>query len=220
MSTFRSLTTDGRRLSRRAAIALAGLALSLALIVGSSPAHAASRPAVAPSQNTKAPPVLSARTREALASQLDRRLSKLGKGPTVRQLEALGLRPDPKQLAARFNKLAHSTRARAADIGSTYWFTYQYYGHVWADVYYTGPTGNGTYTVYSNYKICPLIGPIPVPVSVFGAPTAELDGCMHLNVYTYILNIAIDGRYYYLGLSSFNPDSAGMPEYGFGPFSG
>jgi hypothetical protein len=41
MNTFRSNTTYARPLSRRASLALGGLALSLALLVGSSSAHAA-----------------------------------------------------------------------------------------------------------------------------------------------------------------------------------
>jgi Ricin-type beta-trefoil lectin domain-like len=90
MPTLRSLTTCARPLRRLAALALAGLALSLALIVGSSPAHAAKRPAAAPSQTTKAPPGLSPHTRE-MVSRLDRSLAKLGKRPTLRQLKALGL---------------------------------------------------------------------------------------------------------------------------------
>lgn len=215
MPTLRSLTTDARPVSRRVALALAGLALSLVLIVGSSPAHAAGRPAAAPSRTTKAPPIISLHTTEALASRLDRSLSKLGKRATLQQLKALGLRPDPKQLAARFNKLAHSTRARPATVGSTYWFTYQYYGHFWADVYYTGPEvdggGHTFYQVYSNYKICDWQG----------------ENCIDLNVYTQIQNIDYDGTYYYLSPVSqgnvegtITPDSAGMPEYGFGPTQG
>jgi hypothetical protein len=211
MPTFRSLATSARPLSRRAALVLAGLALSLALIVGSSPAHAAGRPAAAPLQTTKAPPVISSAQTRALASKLDRSLSKLGKHPTVGQLKALGLRPDPKQMAADFNKLAHSTRARAATEGSTYWLTYQYYGHFWADVYYSGPyvaitDGTTFYVVYSNYKICDWQG----------------NNCNDLNVYTFVGNYDIDGHYYFdAGLASgFTLDSAGMPEYGYGPYTG
>jgi hypothetical protein len=159
MHTFRSLTTGGHALSRLAALAVAGLALSLALIVGSSPAHAAREPAAAPSRTTKAPPVISPHTTEALLSQLDSSLSKLGKRPTVQQLKALGLRPVPKRLAARFNKLAHSTRARAATAGSTFWFTQEYYGSIWVDEYYSGPYSSGPglevyYDVYNNFKVC------------------------------------------------------------------
>ena len=58
---------------------------------------------------------------------------------SARELQAIGLKPVPKQLAARFNKLAKSNRTRAATVGETYWFTYEYYGQVWADVYYSGP---------------------------------------------------------------------------------
>jgi hypothetical protein len=86
MFTLRSLTTCARPLNRLSALALGGLALSLVLIVGSSPAHAARRPGAAPSQTTKAPPVVPAQTRNALLSQLDRSLSKLGRRPTLQQL--------------------------------------------------------------------------------------------------------------------------------------
>jgi len=62
MLTLRSSTTGARPLKRLAALALAGLAPSLALVVGSSPAHAASRPLAARSQTTTAADALSSFT--------------------------------------------------------------------------------------------------------------------------------------------------------------
>ncbi len=124
-------------------------------------------------------------------------------------LKALGLKLVPKQLAARFKKLATGTRARAATTGSTYWFTYQYYGQVWADLYYDGPfvnpNGDTQYYLDSNYKICDPQG----------------NNCIAANVYTLNDNIEINGTYYYSdAVSGSTPDSAGFPVYGFGPYSG
>ena len=210
MPTLRSLTTCARPLNRRAALALAGLALSLALIVGSSPAHAARRPAAAPSQTTKAPPVISSRTREALASRLDRSLSKLGKRPTVRQLKALGLRPVPKQLAARFNKLAKSTRARTADVGSTYWFRQQYYGNIWVDEYFSGPYSNGpgteiNYFIYNNFQVCNQNGGACIDANAYTT-----------NFYAYLPSV---GGWYWINTNGNALDSE--PPFGNeGPFAG
>ena len=178
---------------------------SLSLTIG--PAAAAQ---ATPGRTTNPPPVpASVRNAEsALTSKLAKLHVKRHTRLTARQLKALGLRPDPKPLAARFKGLANSTRAKAAGVGSTYWFTYQYYGSVWADVYYDGPQFNATsayYVVYSNYKICDAYG----------------SDCIATNVYTDIFNIEIDGTYYYETPSdASSPDSAGFPVYGFGPFSG
>jgi hypothetical protein len=167
-----------------------------------------------PGRTTKAPPPVPARVRNAELSALMSKLAKLhlkrGARPSARELKALGLRPDPKQLAARFKRLTKSTRARAATAGSTYWFTYQYYGHFWADVYYRGPLLDLTagviyYEVLSNYKIC----------------DGEGGDCTDLNVYTMVLNLDLDGTYVYsTPYGGESPDSAGLPEYGMGPFVG
>ena len=171
MSTLRSLTTCARPVNRLLALALSGLALSFALIVGSSPAYAARRPGAAPSQTTKAPPVIPAQTRNALLSQLARSLSKLGRGPTLQQLKALGLRPASRQQVARFKQLQSRHLARAATAGATYWYTWQYSGNIWVDDYYSGPyfTDGATdlvdgsfyseyYIVYDNFKTCTSSG--------------------------------------------------------------
>jgi hypothetical protein len=187
------------------ALTLASLSLTVGLAVAA-PAH--------PGRTTNAPPpVLAARIRNAELSALRRQLAKLhlkrGARPSARELKALGLRPVPKPLAARLNKLAKSTSARVADVGSTYWFRYQYYGHFWADVYYDGPypTGYGQiyYDVFSNYQIWDYQG----------------TNCINLNVWTEVSNIQEppDGTWYYNtpdgpdGLG----DSAGLPEYGWVP---
>ena len=176
MPTLRSLTTCARPLNRRAALALAGLALSLALIVGSSPAHAARRPAAAPSQTTKAPPVLSPHTREALVSKFDRSLSKLGKRPTLQQLRAVGLRPASAQHVAQFKGLQSHHLARAATAGATYASTWQYYGNTWVDEYYDGPYSAGPYPGVTNYYI--------VYFNFKTCTPAGID-CFDANAYTY-----------------------------------
>lgn len=168
-----------------------------------------------PGRTTNAPPSTPATATNAELSALTSKLAKLhlkrGARPSANELKALGLTRVPKPLAARFQQLTNSNRARAATVGSHYWFTYQYYGHFWADVYYDGPTvdlqaGVIYYEVYNNYKICDFQG----------------ENCRDLNVYTQVINLDIGGTYYYYnpvaGLS--NPDSAGIPEYGLGPFGG
>jgi hypothetical protein len=165
-----------------------------------------------PGRTTNAPPPVSARVRNAELSALTSKLATLhlkrGTRPNARELKALGLKPVPKPLAARLKELANSTRAKAAGVGSTYWFTYQYYGAIWADVYYDGPQFDATstyYVVYSNYKICDPTG----------------GNCMATNVYTEVFNIDIDGTYYYeTPTTDQYPDSAGFPIYGYGPFPG
>jgi hypothetical protein len=162
-----------------------------------------------PGRTTNAPPPVPARVRNAEQSALTSKLATLhlkrGLRPSARELKALGLKPVPKPLAARLKQLTKSNRARAATVGSTYWFTYQYYGHFWADVYYDGPYfnsgGNMYYLVYSNYKICDSAG---------GA-------CTDLNVYTYVENVNIYGTWYFHGPTP-QPDSAGLPVYGTRPF--
>jgi hypothetical protein len=190
-------------LKRIIALTLAGLSLTIGLATA---AHAT------PGRTTNRSPPVPASVRNA-ESALTSELAKLHVKPhtrlTPRQLKGLGLKPDPSWLAARFKQLAHSTRARAADAGATYWFTYQYDGHFWADVYYTGPYRNSkgytNYTVYSNYKICDWQG----------------YNCIDLNVYTSTINISQDGtNYYYQGPGGYMSDPWGMPEYGYGPFTG
>jgi hypothetical protein len=166
-----------------------------------------------PERTTNAPPPVPASISSTDLPALTRELAKLHVKPherlSVRELKALGLRPVSKQLAARFKQLARSTRAKAATAGATYWFTTPYYGQVWVDVYYDGPTinpfGDTVYEVYSNFKICDVQG----------------NNCIPLNAYTLIKNIGIDGTYYYTTpVGGFLPDDDGFPVYGFGPFSG
>lgn len=178
---------------------------SLSLMTGL--AGAAQAPA---GRTTNAPPPVPARITNAELSALTSKLAALhlkrGKHPNARELKALGLKPVPKPLAARLKEFANSTRAKAADAGSTYWFTYQYYGLIWADVYYNGPQFDATstyYSVYSNYKVCDAYG----------------GNCIATNVYTDIFNIEIDGTYYYeTPNAASSPDSAGFPVYGYGPY--
>ena len=190
-------------MKRIIALTLAGLSLTIGLATAAQ---------ATPGRNTNPPPPVTASVRNA-ESALTSKLAKLHVKPhtglTARELKALGLKLDPSWLAARFKQLAHSTRARAADAGATYWFTYQYYGHFWADVYYDGPylnsRGYTNYTVYSNYKICDWRG----------------NNCIDLNVYTYTINISQDGtNYYYQGPAGNMSDPWGMPEYGYGPATG
>ena len=96
-------------------------------------------------------------------------------------------------------------------MGTTYWFTYEYYGQVWADVYYSGPfcqphTADTLYWLFSNYKICDPQG----------------DNCIASNVYTLNDNIDINGTYYYSGAVSGSSSGswAGFPVYGYGPYPG
>lgn len=164
-----------------------------------------------PGRTTNAPPVVPTRVRNAEQSGLTSKLAKLhlkrGARPSARELKALGLKPVPKPLAARFKQLTSSIRARAAAAGPTYWFTYQYYGHFWADVYYDGPyfnsAGNTYYVINSAYKICDSVG----------------GGCIGLHVYTEVNNINIDGTWYFGGNAvALQPDWAGLPVYGNGPY--
>ena len=228
MSTLRSLTAAGGPRSRVAALVLTGLALSLALTVGSSPAHAARGQAAARSQTRKAPPPFSPRARRALASKLERSLSKLGKRPTLRQLEAVGLKPVPERVATTFNKLGKGTRARAADAGWTYWFSYHYHGNVWADVWYEGPypsfvapySAYSYYDVATEYELCDTTGSTCYPLS-YGYYDYNYGQYDYTDVYTQVENVDINGTYFYYqpgGLFSF--DSSGNPEYGFGPYTG
>ena len=166
-----------------------------------------------PGRTTNAPPLVPALIRNAEVSALTGKLAKLqatyGTRLSARELQAIGLKPVPMQLAARFNKLAKSNRTRAATVGETYWFTYEYYGQVWADVYYSGPfvnpNGDIQYYLYSNYKICDPQG----------------NNCIASNVFTLNDNIDINGTYYYSDpVSGSSPDWAGFPLYGYGPYSG
>ena len=159
---------------------------------------------------TNAPPALPASVRNAELSALMSKVAKLhvegGTRLSARELSALGLTRVPGRMAARFTRLAKSTRARTATVGSTYWFTYQYYGHFWADVYYDGPFydqyGEPFYNVFSNYKICDSQGA----------------NCIDLNTFTWITNIELQGTYYYINAAGgYVPDSYGLPVYGNGP---
>ena len=166
-----------------------------------------------PGRTTNAPTPVSPPIRNAEVSVLMGKLAKLqatyGTRLSPRELQAIGLKPVPKQLATRFHKLAKSNRARAATMGETYWFTYDYYGQVWVDVYYTGPmvnpNGDTQYYLYSNYKICDPQG----------------NNCIASNLFTLNDNIDINGTYYYSdAVSGSSPDWAGFPVYGYGPYSG
>ncbi|MBV8734617.1 MAG: hypothetical protein JO120_07550 [Solirubrobacterales bacterium] len=164
-----------------------------------------------PGRTTNAPPPLSASDRNADLSALTSKLAELHikrhKRLTVREVKALGLTPVPKQLATKLNKVAESTRASAAAVGDTYWYTYHYHGHFYADVYYSGPfldsRGDTTYSDYNNYKICDWHG----------------NNCIGLNVDTYVYNIDIGGTYYFYGRTGDQtPENHGIPVYGWGPF--
>jgi hypothetical protein len=116
---------------------------------------------------------------------------------SARELKELGLTPVPGQLAARFQKLAKSRRASAADYGSTYWWTQPYYGHIWEKVYYTGPIQSIPYYyyyyVYSNYVICNS------QATVEDAASPDGKTCIDLNWFTYTENYDIGGNYYLAG---------------------
>jgi hypothetical protein len=194
---------------------------SLSLTIGLATAAQAS-----PGRTTNPPPPVLASVRNAesaLTSKLAKLHLKRHTRPTARQLKALGLRPDPSWLAARFKKLAHTTRARAADMGATYWFTYDYSGPFWANVYYDGPyvdsVGDTYYEVSSNWVMCESYA------AWWQAAAPDGRVCTDLNVYTGVANVEIDGTYYFDGAAvnggALNtPDSDGMPTYGWGPYPG
>jgi hypothetical protein len=195
------------------ALTLASLSLTIGL-AGAAQAQ--------PGQTSHAPPPLPTSTVNAEVSALTIKFAKLhimrGAGLSARELKALGLRPVPKQLAARFKRLAHSGRARAATAGSTFWFTQFYYGQVWQDVYYSGPYSNAGaippgsgiglftyYLVYMNFKVCDPFQ----------------SHCIPTNVYTTVSNVNYDGTYYYQYNDGQSwPDTQGFPIFGDGPYSG
>jgi len=181
---------------------------SLSLTIGPATAAQAS-PGPPP---THAPAAVPPRVSNAALSTLRSKLAALhlqrGAQPSARELKALGLRPDPGWLAARFKKLTHSTRASVADVGTTYWFTWNPYGQIWANVYYappfTDPYGDTQYDLFSNYWVCDSHG----------------NNCIDTNIFTVNDNIQINGTYYYDSPGASTPDSEGFPAYGFGPYSG
>jgi hypothetical protein len=197
---------------------MALMVASLSLTIGLATAAQA-----APGRPTNALPPVPASVRNA-ESALTSKLAKLHVNRhtrlTAHQLKALGLRPDPRWLAARFKKLAHTTRAMAADAGATRWFTYQYYGPFWANVAYDGPYVDGIgrtyYGVYSNYVMC---GAFATPGQ---AAVPDGHNCIDLNVYSWTTNTEINGSFYYWDASAFanTPDWEGLPIYGDGPFPG
>jgi hypothetical protein len=78
-----------------------------------------------------------------------------GRKLTAKDLRALGLRPASKSLAG------HRLRpngARIADVGCTYWYTYQYAGFVWVNRWYCGPYYSYPwypyYYLYDNFYLC------------------------------------------------------------------
>ena len=191
---------------------------SLSLTIGLATAAQAT-----PGRTTYPTPSVPASLRNAesaVTSKLAKLHVKRGTRLTARQLKALGLKPDPSWLAARFKTLAHSTRARAADAGATPWFTYQYYGPFWVNVAYDGPhldgIGRTYYYVYSNYAMCNWFA---TPAQ---AAAPDGDNCVNLNVYTVTTNTEIDGYYYYSDVAAYanTPDSDGLPMYGYGPYPG
>ena len=194
---------------------------SLSLTIG--PAAAAQ---ATPGRTTNPPRPVPASVRNAesaLKSKLAKLHVKRHTRLTARQLKALGLKSDPSWLAARFKKLAHSTRAKAADVGATPWFTYDYSGPFWANVYYNGPyvttIGDTYYQVYSNWVMCESYA------AWWQAAVPNGQTCVDLNVYTLVTNIEIDGSYYYEGADVNGagltiPDSDGLPTYGWGPYRG
>jgi hypothetical protein len=157
-------------------------------------------------------------------SALTSKLAKLHVKPRTRltapQLKALGLKPDPSWLAAKFKHLAHSTGARVADQGATRWFTYDYYGPFWANVAYDGPyldgIGRTYYGVFSNYVMCDAFA------TVWQAAVPDGHTCIDLNAYSWTTNTEINGSFYYWDSYAFanTPDSDGLPIYGDGPFPG
>ena len=93
---------------------------SLSLMTGLAAAQAT------PGRTTDAPPPVPANGTNAELSALTSKLATLhlkrDVRPSARELKALGLKPVPKPMAARFKQLSKSNRARAATVGSTYWF--------------------------------------------------------------------------------------------------
>ena len=196
----------------RIIMTVATLALTLALATAAQ-AH--------PGRTTKAPPPLPATVRNAEQSALQGKLAQLHlKRHTrlsARELKALGITPVPKRLAARLTKVVHSTRASAAVVGDTYWGTYQVYGNVWEDVYYTsepdliggiGPDGGAIYEglqIFMNYKICDWQG----------------NNCAAANQASDILAFGTNiGNWYFEGatdeqLGLGGPGPGGFPPYGF-----
>jgi hypothetical protein len=205
------------KLKRIIALTLASLSLTIGLAAAAQ---------ATPGRTTNPPPPVPASVRNA-ESALTSKLAKLHVNRqtrlTARQLKALGLKPDPSWLGARFKKLAHSTRARAAAVGATPWFTYQYSGPFWANVYYSGPNvttaGDTFYGVYSNWVMCESYA------AWWQAAVPNGHTCVDLNVYTVVTNVEIDGSYYYEGADVNGagltiPDSDGLPTYGWGPYPG
>lgn len=189
---------------------------SLSLTIGLATAAQAT-----PARTTNPPPPVPASVRNAesaLTSKLAELHVKRHTRLTAGQIKALGLKPDPRWLAARFQKLTHSTRARAADMGATYWFTYQYSGPFWANVDYSGPYSDGYgpiyYQVYSNYVMCNWFA------TEGQAAAPDGNNCVNLNVFTTLMNVELDGSYYYEGAGLTTPDSDGFPAYGYGPYPG
>lgn len=86
-----------------------------------------------------------------------------GKRLSAHELKALGLKPVSHKQAARINRLRHKTngRAKAAEVGSTYWYTWQNAGFSWVDTYYDYDYYSSDYSwfiTYDNYKTCDLSG--------------------------------------------------------------
>jgi hypothetical protein len=123
----------------------------MAILVGTSAAmsHSGSVPSKVLSS--------SAAQRSAGMAALQAKLRQFhGKKLTARQLRALGLRTPSKSLAG--HRLRHNG-ARVADVGCTYWYTYQYAGFVWVNRYYCGPGYSYPwypyYYLYDNFYLCP-----------------------------------------------------------------
>ena len=190
---------------KKIVLTLASLSLMFGL-VGATAASAA--------QTTKAPPAVRASTRDAGLSELATTLAKFHVNRNTRlsvnELKALGLKSLSSQESARVNKLAKSHGAKAATAGTYYWYTYHYYGHVWVDVYYSGPYywypyWHPYYVVYNNYKLCNYSG----------------TGCLSTNLYTYTdyLDWYGNGSWYcYSPYSAYSSSSGGIPVYGYGPY--
>jgi hypothetical protein len=156
----------------------------------------------AQARNTKAPRTVSAKTRTAAIAKLESRLVKIGAGKrlSAKQLKALGLRPASAATSARMNRLRKHGVARAATVGSVYWYSYTYAGVVYVDRWYDGPFVSGSwdpyYVIYDNFRI--------------GGNYADIF------YYEYLLDYNNSGAWYWYGPNGYGGDNGP----GFGPLYG
>ena len=87
------------------------------------------------------PPAVSASHRAADLSKLNHSLAKLhNKKLTAKQASALGLHALSRDQVARLAKLQKSQAAKAADVGTYFWYRFQGSpGFLWVNRDYSGP---------------------------------------------------------------------------------